>query len=72
MTELGPFAKLLVDSARDGLGPDELAVARMRARVAAVAGGAVVVAATEAAATTTRCGHGRGRDDREEVSSPPS
>jgi hypothetical protein len=36
MSELGPVARALVDAARDGMAPDADAVARVRARVAAV------------------------------------
>ena len=40
---LGPESRALVDAARDGLGPDDVAVRRMRGRIAtAVAGGAAI------------------------------
>jgi hypothetical protein len=54
---LGPESRALVDAARDGLGPDDVAVRRMRGRIsAAVAGGAAVgglAATAHAAAGTT-------------------
>jgi hypothetical protein len=54
MSELGPIARLLVDSAREGLGPDDIAVARVRARVTAsvAAGAATTAVATKAAAAS--------------------
>jgi len=53
--QLGPESRALLDAARDGLGPDEVAIRRMRARVSALAaGGAVGIAAqTHAVAATT-------------------
>jgi hypothetical protein len=40
---LGPESRALVDAARDGLGPDDVAVRRMRGRIASsIAGGAAV------------------------------
>jgi hypothetical protein len=51
MKELGPIAKLLVESAREGLGPDDAAIARVRGRVAtAVATGAAATTAGAASA----------------------
>jgi hypothetical protein len=41
--QLGPESRALVDAARDGLGPDDVAVRRMRGRIATtVAGGAAI------------------------------
>lgn len=54
--ELGPESRALFAAARSGLGPNEAAVHRMRARIAStVAGGAIGVAAANAhaAAATT-------------------
>jgi hypothetical protein len=53
--QLGPESRALLDAARDGLGPDEVAIRRMRARVSALAaGGALGIAAhSHAAAATT-------------------
>jgi hypothetical protein len=56
VSELGPDSRALVDAARSGLGPDEIAIRRMRARVAAtiVAGtGTAVIAGHAANAATT-------------------
>jgi len=51
MNELGPIAKLLVESAREGLSPDDAAIARVRGRVAtAVATGAAATTAGAASA----------------------
>ncbi len=51
MSELGPIAKLLVESAREGLAPVDAAFARVRARVAtAVATGAAATTAGAASA----------------------
>ena len=52
--ELGPESRALFDAARAGLGPDEIAVRRMRARIATtIAGGGITIAAAEAHAATT-------------------
>jgi hypothetical protein len=56
VSDLGPESRALVDAARNGLGPDEIAIRRMRARVAAtiVAGtGTAVIAGHAANAATT-------------------
>ena len=51
---LSPRARSLLDAARDGLGPDDAAVSRMRARILAGAGGGIgVAAATKASALGT-------------------
>ena len=55
MSELGPIAKLLVEGARDGLAPDDAAIARVRARVAATvaAGAAATTIGTGVAKAST-------------------
>ena len=56
MSELGPIAKLYVDGARKGFGPDDEAIARMRAHIAASV--AVGVGATTAGVKTASAAAG--------------
>ncbi len=54
--QLGLESRALLDAARDGLGPDQIAIRRMRARVAAIAAGGTLGIAAQAhavAATST-------------------